>query len=76
MHKELFFVESIFSPQEGDNSVVTLVSTKNDEIIVNNYKQEQLLMNNHSGSIREGSATLVTEIGIYSHVNSSVITMN
>ncbi len=55
MKKELFFVESIYSPLEGDNSVVTLLSTDNEGMpIVRSFTPKQLFMNNHSGSIREG----------------------
>lgn len=55
MRKNLFFVESIYTPLEGKESVVTLLSTENDEVaITRSFSPEQLLMHNHRGSIREG----------------------
>ena len=55
MPKNLFFVESIYTPLEGKESVVTLLSTENDEVaITRSFSPEQLLMHNHRGSIREG----------------------
>lgn len=55
MPKYLFFVESIYTPLEGKESVVTLLSTENDEVaITRSFSPEQLLMHNHCGSIREG----------------------
>ena len=53
--KDLFFVESIYSPIEGNGAVVTLLSTENEEeVITRSFMPEQLQMKNHRGSIREG----------------------
>ena len=55
MPKSLFFVDSIFTPIESQNSIVTLLSTEEDgEAIVLNLGPEQLQMSNHQGTIREG----------------------
>lgn len=55
MPKDLFFVESIFTPIEGNDSVVTLLSTENEEMVIRrSFSPEQLKMHNHPGSIREG----------------------
>lgn len=55
MPKNLFFVESIYSPLEGNESVVTLLSTVNEEdVVIRPFSLERLQMHNHRGSIREG----------------------
>lgn len=55
MPKNLFFVESIYTPLEGKESVVTLLSTENEEdVVIRPFSLERLLMHNHRGSIREG----------------------
>ncbi len=55
MTKNLYFVESIFTPREGDNSVVTLLPAESEEMaITQSFTPEQLQVYNHRGSIREG----------------------
>lgn len=55
MPKDLYFVESIYTPVEGNDTVVTLLSTENEEVaIIRSFTTEQLQMYNHRGSIREG----------------------
>lgn len=56
MPDNLYFIESIFTPTDGTNSVVTLLSTKEDEqtVIVRNLDEGHLKMYNHKGTIREG----------------------
>lgn len=54
MPKNLFFVESIYSPLEGKESVVTLLSTENEEdVVIRPFSLERLQMH-HRGRIREG----------------------
>mgnify|MGYP002856565960 FL=1 len=55
MPKDLYFVESIYSPIEGNDTAVTLLSTENEEAaITRSFSLQQLQMHNHRGSIREG----------------------
>ena len=55
MPQNLFFVESIYTPFEGKELVVTLLSTENEEdVFIRPFSMERLLMHNHRGSIREG----------------------
>jgi len=55
MAKELFFVESMYTPIEGKYSVVCLQSLKNMNLShVRLFEQEQLRMHNHKGTIKEG----------------------
>lgn len=56
MADNLYFIESIFTPADSTNSVVTLLSTKEEEqaVIVRNLEEGQLKMHNHWGTIREG----------------------
>lgn len=56
MPDDLYFIESIYTPTDSTQSVVTLLSTKGDEqaVIVRNLEDQQLKMYNHRGTIREG----------------------
>lgn len=55
MARELFFVESIYTHQEGDTFVVCLQQLGgNEQFIVRPFSQEQLKMHDHQGTIREG----------------------
>ena len=57
MNRNLFFVDSIYTPIEGENSVVSLLSTEeegNGEALVLTLNSDQLKMYNHPGTIREG----------------------
>lgn len=54
MPRNLFFIDSIFSPQEENYSVVNLLSTEGDYSIVLHLDNERLKMHNHSGTVREG----------------------
>lgn len=56
MTKNLFFVESIYTPTDSTNSVVTLLSAMENQqtVIVRELELGQLKMHNHRGTIREG----------------------
>ena len=57
MNRNLFFVDSIFTPIEGENSVVSLLSAEeegNEAALVLTLNSDQLRMYNHPGTIREG----------------------
>jgi hypothetical protein len=56
MTDNLYFIESIYTPTDSTQSVVTLLSTKEDEQtpIVRNLDEGLLKMHNHRGTIREG----------------------
>ena len=55
MPKNLFFVESIYSPLEGKELQATLLSTENEEdVVIQPFSLERLQMHNHRGRIREG----------------------
>lgn len=55
MAKELYFVESIYVPSEGNVSMVCLQPVENKErFVVRSFSQEQLRMHGHQGIIREG----------------------
>lgn len=55
MAKELYFVESIYTPQDGNMSVVCLEPIENKEqSIVQQFGQEQMRMHDHQGTIKEG----------------------
>ena len=55
MAKELFFVESIYTPLEGDASMVCLQPVENKEhFLVQSFGQEQMRMHDHRGTIKEG----------------------
>ena len=55
--RDLYFVDSVFTPMEGDVSTVTLFPTEDEKeqgARVLSLNSEQLKMTNHSGTIREG----------------------
>ena len=55
MAKELFFVDSIYTPTEGEFSVVCLQPSENtNSFLIRSFEQEQLRMYNHKGMIKEG----------------------
>jgi len=56
MNSPLYFVESIFQPQEDNNAYVTLFRTGQgeDSSIMLEFSKQQLQMINHKGEIREG----------------------
>lgn len=55
MPKDLFFVESIYTPIEREYSIVCLQSSENMNLsYVRSFEQEQLRMHNHQGTIKEG----------------------
>lgn len=56
MTDNLYFIESIYTPTDSTQSVVTLLSTKEEKqpVIVRNLEEGQLKMHNHRGTIREG----------------------
>lgn len=56
MPDNLYFIESIYTPTDSAKSVVTLLSAKDGEqtVIVRNLEEQQLKMQNHKGTIREG----------------------
>lgn len=55
MPKNLYFVDSIFSPVDAGYSIVSLLSTKAEEqAVVSEFRSDQLKMCNHNGTIREG----------------------
>ena len=62
MNRNLFFVDSIFTPIEGENSIVSLLSAEeegNEAALVLTLNSEQLRMYNHPGTIREGCGRLL-----------------
>ena len=63
MGDNLYFIESIYTPADSTNSVVTLFPTKEEEqaVIVRNLEEGQLKMHNHRGTIREGWYVYVDE---------------
>lgn len=56
MTENLFFVESIFTPTDSTNSMVTLLSAMENQqtVIARSFEQGLLKMYNHRGTIREG----------------------
>lgn len=64
MGDNLYFIESIYTPADSTNSVVTLFPTKEEEqaVIVRNLEEGQLKMHNHRGTIREGWYVYVDEV--------------
>lgn len=55
MAKELYFVESIYAPLDGNVSEICLQSIENKEqIFVRAFNQEQMRMHDHQGTIKEG----------------------
>lgn len=56
MTENLYFVESIFTPTDSTNSVVTLLSAMENQqtVIVRSLEQGLLKMYNHRGTISEG----------------------
>lgn len=54
MPKNLYFVDSIYSPLEENISIVNLLSTEGEQSVMLNLVNDQLTMYNHKGAIREG----------------------
>ena len=54
MPRNLFFIDSIYTPLEENLSIVNLLSTEGEHSVVLRLDNEQLKMHNHRGTIREG----------------------